>query len=94
MHGLISDWSSEAMYEGKLKAHESVIARGFASIARELPVDGALEGDIDALPTPLLLIDTAGCDMEVPQNRTQRTQIHISDLSLIDLASLKVCDRN
>ena len=56
MHRDISDWSSAAMYSGRLISHESVSERKLADLPS---VDEASE---DAGPT-LLLIDTAGCGM-------------------------------
>lgn len=51
MHADIMTWSSEAMYQGKLTAAESVATH-------------RLRGDGENDPPVLLLIDTAGCDME------------------------------
>ena len=51
MHTDIMQWSSDAMYQGKLTAAESVATH-------------RLCGDGDDDPPVLLLIDTAGCDME------------------------------
>lgn len=51
MHADIMTWSSEAMYQGKLTAAESVATH-------------RLCGDGEDDPPVLLLIDTAGCGME------------------------------
>ena len=51
MHTDIMQWSSDAMYQGKLTAAESVATH-------------RLRGDGEDAPPVLLLIDTAGCDME------------------------------
>jgi len=51
MHSDIMQWSSDAMYQGKLTAAESVASH-------------RLKGDGEDDPPVLLLIDTAGCDME------------------------------
>jgi predicted DNA helicase len=51
MHADIMTWSSEAMYQGKLTAAESVATH-------------RLRGDGEDDPPVLLLIDTAGCDMD------------------------------
>ena len=51
MHADIMTWSSEAMYQGKLTAAETVATH-------------RLCGDGEDDPPVLLLIDTAGCDME------------------------------
>ena len=59
MHDAIMAWSSHALYGGRLTAHGSVAAH----TVRELPgVDGAPAGALAA--GPLVLVDTAGCDME------------------------------
>lgn len=48
-------WSSEKLYEGRLNAHSSVKSH----LLKDLP--GVQETDETSLP--LLLIDTAGCDV-------------------------------
>lgn len=60
MHHTISDWASAAMYGGQLKAHESVAHRALGDIALGVT---ELDEDTQALLAPMLLIDTAGCDM-------------------------------
>lgn len=55
MHRNIMQWSSEAMYDGALEAHASVSTRTLVDLEEvaETP---------DTTP-PLVMIDTAGCDM-------------------------------
>lgn len=55
MNEAIMNWSSEKLYEGRLQAHSSVKSH----LLRDLP--GVQETDETSLP--LLLIDTAGCDV-------------------------------
>ncbi|XP_048774514.1 DNA-binding protein SMUBP-2-like [Ostrea edulis] len=61
MHQLIMQWSSERLYEGKLIAHSSVAGH----LLRDI---GNVEED-EETSEPLLLIDTAGCqlfELDVP----------------------------
>ena len=55
MNEAIMKWSSEKLYEGRLQAHISVKSH----LLKDLP--GVQETDETSLP--LLLIDTAGCDI-------------------------------
>jgi ATP-dependent RNA/DNA helicase IGHMBP2 len=58
MHERIMAWSSNALYDGKVTAHESV--RGH--LLGDLP--SVTNRDAVDLQAPVLLIDTAGCDFE------------------------------
>ena len=55
MNKIINDWISEKLYDSKLRAHESV--------ANHLLCDmhGVIKNE--STSTPLVLIDTEGCDM-------------------------------
>lgn len=55
MNEAIMKWSSEKLYEGRLQAHISVKSH----LLKDLP--GVQETDETSFP--LLLIDTAGCDI-------------------------------
>ena len=55
MNAAIMNWSSEKLYEGRLQAHSSVESH----LLKDLP--GVPETNVTSLP--LLLIDTAGCDV-------------------------------
>jgi AAA domain/R3H domain len=57
MHATIANWASQAMYHQALQTHESVRDR---TLAHSFPA--ALEDDDDFLG-PLVLLDTAGCDL-------------------------------
>ena len=70
MHQAISDWASQAMYDGRLQAHESVRGHTLADLSSSAIHDGT------STPThlrnselapgglgPLVWIDTAGCDL-------------------------------
>jgi ATP-dependent RNA/DNA helicase IGHMBP2 len=79
MHQTIADWSSRAMYGGRLESHETVRNRTLAQLVRSKTADASskfLNGDSECddtdpdsgddgtlLTTPFLLIDTAYCDM-------------------------------
>lgn len=59
----ISDWSSQEMYHGRLRSHQ----RNSMHTLRDLiQVDNVIENeDLKALSdTVMLLVDTAGCNME------------------------------
>ena len=55
MNSLIMTWSSNAMYQGGLKAHASVSHRTMADLYRH--------SQDELLHTPLMLVDTAGALM-------------------------------
>jgi superfamily I DNA and/or RNA helicase len=55
MNSLIMNWSSNAMYDGELKAHSSVSSRTMTDIVKS--------STEDLLNTPLMLLDTAGALM-------------------------------
>ena len=59
MHKDIANWASTAMYRGDLETHESVAHHKLSELAN-------YHGDDDQ--PALLLIDTAGCDMEESVN--------------------------
>eukprot|EP01027_Heterolobosea_sp_BB2_P010775 GEZU01015771.1.p1 GENE.GEZU01015771.1~~GEZU01015771.1.p1 ORF type:complete len:457 (-),score=170.22 GEZU01015771.1:61-1431(-) len=60
MNELIMRWSSDEFYEGKLVAHDSVKDH----LLSDLP---GVDSSEDETVTPLLLIDTAGCDFNENQ---------------------------
>jgi len=69
MHQCISDWSSNAMYEGKLQSAACVAHRKLADLPKILKVSSINKSvndmeDDGLLDINLLLIDTAGCDIE------------------------------
>lgn len=55
MNSLIMNWSSTAMYEGGLKAHDSVSNRTMSDLVKNTQEE--------LLHTPLMLLDTAGALM-------------------------------
>ncbi|OWZ15994.1 DNA polymerase alpha-associated DNA helicase A [Phytophthora megakarya] len=59
MHEDISEWSSQAMYKGELKSFEGVAKRKL----HELPHVNIVKDD-ELLNATLLLLDTAGCELE------------------------------
>ncbi|KAL3659184.1 hypothetical protein V7S43_015762 [Phytophthora oleae] len=59
MHEDISEWSSQAMYKGELKSFEGVAKRKL----HELPHVNISKDD-ELLDATLLLLDTAGCELE------------------------------
>lgn len=70
MNAAIMQWSSDELYDGKLTAHSSVADHTLAGCAAAAAADdGKGKGSLASaseLPV-LLLIDTAGCDMEERQ---------------------------
>lgn len=60
MHEQIANWASAAMYHGQLKTHENVQKRTLSQL-EGIHLTG--NEDPTLLTVPLLLIDTAGCDM-------------------------------
>ncbi|KAF4317090.1 hypothetical protein BBO99_00008016 [Phytophthora kernoviae] len=63
MHENISEWSSHAMYKGELKSFEGVAKRKL----HELP-HVTITKDDELLDATLLLLDTAGCELEEDKN--------------------------
>jgi len=65
MHRDIADWSSTAMYGGRLISHESVSDRKLASLPQVIDsrTPGLSAGDDSIKDVALMLIDTTGCDM-------------------------------
>jgi ATP-dependent RNA/DNA helicase IGHMBP2 len=63
MHEHISEWSSRAMYKGELKSFEGVAKRKL----HELP-HVKITKDDELLDATLLLLDTAGCELEEDAN--------------------------
>ena len=62
MHRLISDWSSNELYGGKLRPHESVAEHTLGDlIAEGEGGDENDDDDDDDVLAPLLLLDTSGC---------------------------------
>ena len=64
MHAAIMAWSSDALYGGRLEAHDSVAAHTLAELAAVPEGADSAAADLDAA---LVLVDTAGCDMEEAQ---------------------------
>ena len=65
MHQKIADWASHALYGGALQTHQSVKDRTLAQLNG---VQSLEDDDDDVLSSPLVLIDTAGCDMHESTN--------------------------
>ncbi|XP_047172883.1 DNA-binding protein SMUBP-2 [Vigna umbellata] len=65
MHELIMDWSSKELYNSKIKAHASVSAHMLYDL-------DSVKRTSSTEPT-LLLVDTAGCDMEEKKDEEDST---------------------
>ena len=61
MHEVISDWASQAMYNGQLQTHESVKHRTLGELTGKSDDDAVGE-------SILMLIDTSGCHMHESVN--------------------------
>ncbi|KAG3179374.1 DNA-binding protein [Phytophthora cactorum] len=68
MHEDISEWSSQAMYKGELKSFEGVAKRKL----HELP-HVSITKDDELLNATLLLLDTAGCELEEDAKDDEKT---------------------
>ncbi|XP_064637243.1 DNA-binding protein SMUBP-2-like isoform X2 [Lineus longissimus] len=75
MNELIMQWSSEQLYNGKLVAHESV--------AKHLLSDLPEVEDSEETRLPLLLIDTAGCDLPELQLPEQISKANEGEADLV-----------
>ena len=72
MNEEIMQWSSNEFYEGKLVAHESVKDHLLVDL------EGVSQEEVE-VETPLLVIDTANCEMEEVQLESEEsTETHIS----------------
>src|SRR5260221_12212077 len=59
MHSKIAEFPSKVMYDSRLVTHSSVATH----LLRHLPnIATTLEDDQDALETPVVFFDTAGCE--------------------------------
>ncbi|CAI5731749.1 unnamed protein product [Hyaloperonospora brassicae] len=76
MHENISEWSSQAMYKGELKSFDGVARRKL----HELPHANIAEDD-ELLNATLLLLDTAGCELEEDADEDQDESHKILRLS-------------
>ncbi|XP_050229045.1 uncharacterized protein LOC126678192 isoform X1 [Mercurialis annua] len=65
MHELIMNWSSKELYDSKIKAHPSVAAHALFDLE-------GVKRSSSSEPT-ILLIDTAGCDMEEKKDEEDST---------------------
>ena len=91
MNEAIMKWSSEKLYEGRLQAHISVQTH----LLKDLP--GVQETDETSIP--LLLIDTAGCDVrekevedEVSKGNEGETEIVAAHVAALITAGLQPSD--
>lgn len=66
MNEMIMKWSSQQLYEGKLKADESVAQHLLCHIPE------VNETEVTSLP--LLMIDTAGCDLHELQAQDEESK--------------------
>ncbi|ETN14479.1 hypothetical protein PPTG_07525 [Phytophthora nicotianae INRA-310] len=73
MHEDISEWSSQAMYKGELKSFEGVAKRKL----HELPHVSISKED-ELLSATLLLLDTAGCELEEDSNDDETGSMQLS----------------
>ena len=96
MHRLISDWSSQEMYGGRLRPHESVAEHALGDLIAERKGgggggEGAGEngkngendggGDDDDVLAPLLLLDTSGCGCDEVKGSSSSSSAGSRDLA-------------
>lgn len=77
MHASIMRWSSSAFYDSKLEAHPSVKSH----LLSDLPGVAANEDT----RTPLLLVDTTGCDMFELQTRDEISRANEGEVAIVCL---------
>ncbi|CEG41368.1 dna-binding protein smubp-2 [Plasmopara halstedii] len=74
MHEDICNWSSQAMYKGELKSFSAVAKRKL----HELP-HVTIKKDDDVLNATLLLVDTAGCELDEDEENAEDVKgVHLS----------------
>lgn len=76
MNRVIMEWSSSQLYEGRILAHFSVENHLLNSL------DG-VETEEDCTDQPLLLIDTAGCDMPELETPAEMSKANIGEAKLV-----------
>ncbi|KAE9333793.1 DNA-binding protein [Phytophthora fragariae] len=89
MHEDISEWSSQAMYKGELKSFEGVAKRKL----HELP-HVKITKDDELLDATLLLLDTAGCELEEDANDDDNKSRSILQLSKSNEGEARVVARH
>ncbi|GMF31750.1 unnamed protein product [Phytophthora lilii] len=89
MHEDISEWSSQAMYKGELKSFEGVAKRKL----HELPLVKITKDD-ELLDATLLLLDTAGCELEEDVNDDDDKGNNILQLSKSNEGEARVVARH
>ncbi|XP_074320614.1 uncharacterized protein LOC141657331 [Silene latifolia] len=90
MHELIMDWSSKELYNSKIEAHSSVAAHMLYHLegVKETP----------ATEATILLIDTAGCDMEEKKDEEESTlnegeaEVAIAHARRLIESGVRACD--
>ncbi|CAI5700818.1 unnamed protein product [Peronospora effusa] len=89
MHEDISEWSSQAMYKGELKSFEGVAKR----MLHELPHVNITKDD-ELLDATLLLLDTAGCELEEDADDDEGKEHSILRLSKSNEGEARVVARH
>ncbi|KAL4145980.1 hypothetical protein PRNP1_011853 [Phytophthora ramorum] len=89
MHENISEWSSQAMYKGELESFEGVAKRKL----HELPHVNITKDD-ELLDATLLLLDTAGCELEEDTNDDDDKSRNILKLSKSNEGEARVVARH
>ncbi|KAG6612050.1 DNA-binding protein SMUBP-2 [Phytophthora cinnamomi] len=89
MHEDISEWSSQAMYKGELKSFKGVAKRKL----HELP-HVKITKDDELLDATLLLLDTAGCELEEDANDEDDRSQSILQLSKSNEGEARVVARH
>ncbi|PAA79867.1 hypothetical protein BOX15_Mlig022361g1, partial [Macrostomum lignano] len=82
MHRDIMLWSSEAFYSNQLIAHQSVAGHRLADLPGFAAVSDGVEND-DEFP-PLLLVDTAGCDLaELESDDSEMSKANTGEAAIV-----------
>lgn len=89
MHEDISSWSSKAMYQNELASFEGVAKRKL----NELP-HVHIDKDDELLNATLLLLDTAGCDLEEDADEEQKGASNLLALSKSNEGEARVVARH
>eukprot|EP00300_Choanocystis_sp_HF-7_P041864 c8644_g1_i1.p1 GENE.c8644_g1_i1~~c8644_g1_i1.p1 ORF type:complete len:173 (-),score=39.40 c8644_g1_i1:39-515(-) len=77
------EFSSKALYQSRLTAHESVATHTLRGIVVREPTPDSSTGLADILEYPLLLIDTAGCDMRESTDVQSDSKANVGEAGVV-----------
>lgn len=88
MNQLIMQFSSQSLYDGKLKAHQSVASHLLTDLPsviakRQTKLEEDVEEDDDMLSFPLVFFDTASCQMEESEDEESSSRSNEGEAQIV-----------